>query len=91
VEATGEPLSHGVSQTGGRLTVGEGVAEYMVRRAVPGTYAVKISCKADSTFRIAVHSDWGRENQKTLRMTRLVEAGSKETVAEVEFEFAAAR
>ncbi len=89
VEATGEPLSQGVSPTGGRLTVGEGVAEYMIRRAVPGTYAVRISCKADTTFRIAVHSDWGRDKQKTLRMTRLVEAVGKETVAEVEFEFAA--
>jgi hypothetical protein len=89
VEATGEPLSQGVSPTGGRLTVGEGVAEYMIRRAVPGTYAVRISCKTDTTFRIAVHSNWGRENQKTLRMTRLVDGVGKETVAEVEFEFAA--
>lgn len=89
VEATGEPLSYGVSPTGGRLTAGEGVAEYMIRRAVPGTYTVKISCKADTTFRIAVHSHWGREKQKTLRTTRLVEAGKKEAVAEVEFEFAA--
>jgi hypothetical protein len=89
VEATGEPLSQGVSPTGGRLTVGEGVAEYMIRRAVPGTYAVRISCKTDTTFRIAVHSNWGREARKTLRMTRLVDAAGKETVAEVEFEFAA--
>lgn len=89
VEATGEPLSQGVSPTGGRLTVGEGVAEYMIRRAVPGTYAVRISCKTDTTFRIAVHSNWGRETQKTLRMTRLVDGVGKETVAEVEFEFAA--
>jgi hypothetical protein len=90
VDSTGHPLRFdGVSPTGGRLTVGEGVAEYMIRRAVPGTYAVRISCKTDTTFRIAVHSNWGREKQKTLRMTRLVDAVGKETVAEVEFEFAA--
>ena len=89
VEATGEPLSQGVSPTGGRLTVAEGVAEYMIRRAVPGTYALRISCKTDTTFRIAVHRDWGRKTQKTQRMTRLVEAVGKETVVEVDFEFAA--
>ena len=92
VESTGHPLRFdGVSPTGGRLTDGEGLAEYMIRRAVPGTYAVRISCKTDTTFRIAVHSNWGRETQKTLRMTRLVDSVGKETVAEVEFEFAAGK
>lgn len=90
VDSTGHALRFdGVSPTGGRLTLGEGLAEYMIRRAVPGNYAVRVSCKADTTFRIAVHTDWGRETQKTLRMTRLVDAVGKETVAEVEFEFVA--
>jgi hypothetical protein len=92
VDSTGHALRFdGVSPTGGRLTLAEGLAEYMIRRAVPGTYAVRISSKADTTVRIAVHTDWGRKDQKTVRTTRLVDAVGKETVAEVEFEFAAGR
>ena len=90
VEPTGAIVSGWkISPTGGRLTKAEGLAEYLVRRAVPGTYRVKLSSKLDTSFRIAIHTDWGRDSQKTVRMTRLVEAGEPEMVAELEFEFAA--
>ncbi|WP_193210624.1 VIT domain-containing protein [Luteolibacter marinus] len=91
IEPGGEPVSGWrVSPTGGRLTRTQGLADYMIRRAVPGTYLVRVSCPVESSFRIAMHRDWGRASQKTVRLTRLVEANQKETVAELEFEFAGA-
>lgn len=79
------------SATGGILTKADGVAEYMIHQAVPGVYSVRISSKVDSTFRISLHTNWGRENQKTVRVTRLIEADRKKTVAELEFDFVPSR
>jgi len=40
--------------TGELLTFGDGVAEYMVRRAIPGTYTIRFRSRADMTLRLAV-------------------------------------
>ena len=43
------------------------------------------------TYRVALHTDWGREGQRTVRATRWGKAGEKEEVAELEFAFRPAR
>jgi hypothetical protein len=75
------------SPTGGRVTAAEGLAEFAIRRAVPGMYRLRVSSTVDQTFRVAVHSGWGGMRPETLWMTRLVEAGGEETVAEIDFKF----
>jgi len=87
-EPTGETLSSGQSSTGGIVTSEDGVTEFILRRAVPGTYTVKCFAVSDTTLRIALHTDWGRPEQTSLRVTRFV-TGSKEAqgVATLEFTF----
>ena len=75
------------SPIGGRLTAAPGLAEFVIRRALPGSYRVRITSGTDTTYRIAMHTDWGRESQKTVRTTRWVEAGQRELVAEMDFAF----
>ncbi|MCW1924537.1 VIT domain-containing protein [Luteolibacter arcticus] len=91
VDPTGMRLiTWGASPIGGRLVAAPGVAEFVIRRGVPGVYRVKIYSKSDATFRVALHTDWGREEQKTVRSTCWIEGGERDEVAELEFKFRAA-
>jgi hypothetical protein len=87
IDPTGHPVRYYTSPTGGKVTRDKGLAEFAIRRAVPGTYRLKVDSPGGTTFRIALHTDWGSEHQKTVRTTRWVEGGEKEEVAELDFAF----
>lgn len=74
-------------RTGGRVTRGPGVWEFMDRDAEPGIYRLRLKSEVDASFRIALHLDWGREGGKTEWLTRFVAAGEEVELAELEFEF----
>ena len=57
------------SPHGGRFTASRGVAEYMIRRAVPGKYRIECRTSAPTTVRLSIHQDWGRPNQTTRTLT----------------------
>ncbi|MCW1885667.1 VIT domain-containing protein [Luteolibacter flavescens] len=75
------------SPIGGRLTSGPGIAEFAIRRAVPGRYQVRVLSENGTTYRIAIYKDWGRDSQKTERITKWVGPGEQEVVSDLEFEF----
>lgn len=55
--------------SGGRVEESRGVAEYMIRRAVPGKYRIEVRTSAPTTVRLSIHQDWGRPNQTTRTLT----------------------
>ncbi len=75
------------SPIGGRLNSASGIAEFVIRRVVPGRYRVRLVNGIGTTYRITLHTDWGRDTQKTVRTTKWVEAGRRGFVAEMQFEF----
>jgi hypothetical protein len=88
VEPTGYMLfREAPSPTGGRITKASGISEYMIRHAVPGIYTLRISSRVETTVRVAIYTNWGRESEKVVRVTKLVEPGKPVMVAEALFEF----
>jgi len=83
----GTTLSWQISPIGGRLISAPGIAEFAIREAAPGSYRVRITAPADTTYRIAIHTNWGKESQQTVRTTRWVQFGSREIIGGTEFEF----
>jgi hypothetical protein len=58
------------------------VAEYMIRRAVPGKYNIECRTNTPTTVRLTIYKDWGRPNQTTRTLTFFSEA-----TAELDFPF----
>lgn len=90
IEPTGLVVNrYGESLTGGRMASGEGAAEFMVRRALPGDYKLNLANVARVTYQVEVFLKWGSENETRRMFTisgdgkgRMMEAGV------VEFGFA---
>jgi hypothetical protein len=76
------------SPSGGRIIGADGVREYMIRRAVPGIHRIACSSDGPVTVRAAIHTNWGRPDQKSKVVTLLLDSDKLHEIAEVEFEFA---
>ncbi|MCX6873593.1 MAG: VIT domain-containing protein [Verrucomicrobia bacterium] len=61
------------SPSGGHITTAPGVAEYMIRRAVPGLYRVTCTPAGPTTIRAILYTNWGRKNQTTKTITLLLD------------------
>lgn len=87
MEPTGSTARNGALPTvcGGRLEAASGVAEYMIRQAIPGRYRLTCRAARPVTLRIAIHTHWGRPNQHTRILTRWLEPGDDGITAEFEF------
>lgn len=70
------------SPYGGNFTDSRGVAEYMIRSAVPGKYAIHCHTNDPNTVRLTIHQDWGRPTQTTRTITFLSDSTIAESVAE---------
>jgi len=77
--------SYPISPCGGRLTGDGGIDEYMVRRAMPGTYAVRGIARRATTVRVVIHLRWGSDEAETRTVTRLLAPGTRTPLAELEF------
>lgn len=75
------------SPCGGRVSGSSGVAEYMIRHAVPGNYQISCISSRPTTVRLAIHTGWGRADQKTKVLTRWLDGGMAQPLGEVEFGF----
>jgi hypothetical protein len=90
LDPLGDPVSlHSpTSPTGGRLTAAPGLAEFIIRRAIPGTYTIRAKSETDATLRIAIHSGWGTPEQKTTRTTVQIDPFAvSTTLGSIDFEF----
>ena len=74
------------SVAGGRLKIAPGMSEYMLRRALPGTYSVKCSSSVPMTVRVVFYQDWGRENETRKEVTVWL-PGTREAIDLAEYEF----
>jgi hypothetical protein len=81
--------SDATSLTGGRLRNGNGVAEFMVSRALPGDYRIELSNLARGTYQVEIFLRWGGDGE-TRRMYTLFSDGKGEMMdaGSVEFDFA---
>jgi hypothetical protein len=77
----------GPSAIGGDVTAAGGIREYMIRHAVPGVYQISCSSRLPTTVRCAIHTDWGRPNQRTRVVTAWLERDKTLDLGEVRFEF----
>jgi hypothetical protein len=77
------------SPNGGRMTGTGGVAEYMIRRAVPGNYQITWASTRPATVRAVIHTHWGLPNQKSKVVTATLDTNNICQIGEVEFEFEA--
>ena len=75
------------SQFGGRITGANGVREYMIRHAVPGTYQIRCSAAQTTTVRAVIHTHWGGKNQQTKVVTQWLEPQKLQQLGEIQFEF----
>lgn len=75
IDPLGDPVSlhTPTSPTGGLLTHTHGLAEFTIRRAVPGTYTLRAKSPVTTTLRIAIHTHWNHPTQKTLHHTHLLD------------------
>lgn len=73
------------SVCGGVLTTGGGLAEYLNRQALPGSYVIKCRVDRPTTVRVAVHTRWGTPQQQTTITTHWLEAGEYQTIVETDF------
>lgn len=55
--------SNDVSLTGGRSVSGKGVAEFMIRRAMPGDYRLELANLARGTYQVEIFLNWCRPNE----------------------------
>jgi len=78
------------SPSGGRVGSSRGVSEYMIRRAVPGTYRIECATDVPTTVRLTIHTDWSRPNQTTRVLTLFPDTAEPRAIADVEFGFRAA-
>jgi hypothetical protein len=69
----------GTSLTGGRLVQGNGVAEFMLRHAIPGDYRLGFDNATMGTCQIEVFLNWGKENE-TRRMFTLAGDGKSQLI-----------
>ncbi|WP_159434702.1 VIT domain-containing protein [Rubritalea squalenifaciens] len=52
-----------VSETGGWCAAQNGLADYMVRKAMPGSYRLELGSSQPATYLVQVYTHWGRENE----------------------------
>jgi hypothetical protein len=78
------------SPTGGRVAGSNDVREYMIRRAVPGTYAIRCGSDTPTTVRAVIYTNWGRSSQTSRVVTLMLDSDKLRRLAELEFEFRAA-
>jgi hypothetical protein len=77
-EPTGQVIAGSwTSETGGRVTTGEGVAEFMVRRAMPGDYKLELANLAVGTHQVEVFLKWGSEEETRQMFTISGDGGSR--------------
>lgn len=94
IDPLGDPVSlrRSTSPTGGHLTAAPGLAEFIIRRAVPGTYTLRATSKHEATFRIALHTRWGTPQQETTLRTVLMQPTLEPTtLGSVDFAFTPAK
>lgn len=75
------------SPCGGRLKGDGGIHEYMIRRAMPGTYAIRGFARHPTTVRVVVHLRWGSDKAETRTVTRLLDPHNRTKLAEIDFKF----
>lgn len=75
-----------ISLTGGRVKQYAGVSEYVQRHAIPGTYKLQLSNRAETTYQVEVFLNWGKENQ-TRKIYTLSADGSGGMIDGGEVEF----
>ncbi len=69
-EPSGETLMwSGTTLTGARLEPGAGVAEFMVRRALPGDYTIQLSNMARATCQVEIFLHWGSDKETRQMVT----------------------
>gem|GEM_PF-2149100 len=59
----------------------------MIRWSAPGTYRVECASGVPMTFRLSIHTNWGRQDQTTRTVTLFTASKEPSTIAEVDFEF----
>ena len=72
---------------GGRIATAPNVREYMIRRAVPGTYQIHCDSTRPTTIRAVIHTHWGRPNHTCKVVTMLLGNPAGLNLGEVMFEF----
>ncbi len=68
--------SNDISLTGGRSVSGKGVAEFMIRRAMPGDYRLELANLAGGTYQVEIFLNWCRPNETRQMFT--LSGGGKE-------------
>lgn len=71
-----------ISSTGGRMVSGDGVAEFMIRRAMPGEYRLQLANVDRGVYQMEIFLNWGRANETRRMFTisgdgkgRMIDAG----------------
>lgn len=77
------------SPFGGTISTSGGRREYMIRRAVPGTYQITCASDHPATVRLVLHTRWGHPDQQSKVVTLLLDSDRLQQVGEIEFEFRA--
>ncbi len=77
------------SPSGGRVSASGGVREYMIRRAVPGTYQIFCASDHPATVRVVIHTRWGRPDQKSKVVTLLLNSDGTLQAGEIDIDFQA--
>jgi len=68
---------------------GPGIAEYMVRDAMPGTYAITCRCREPRVVRMQLYRNWGREDVSCVEKVVVLAGEHREVrLAEYEMDFA---
>ncbi|MBK1831690.1 hypothetical protein JIN77_13220 [Verrucomicrobiaceae bacterium R5-34] len=67
------------SRQGGKISVYPGMHEYMLKRAMPGTYTIKCNARQPVTVQVALYSHWGKPEQSCQWSTILL--GREDTTA----------
>ncbi len=52
-----------IGLTGGRSDSGKGVAEFMIRRAMPGNYRLELANSAGGVYQVEIFLNWSRPNE----------------------------
>ena len=89
VEPGGQPCSifSSPSLFGGRITGANGVREYMIRHAMPGTYQIRCATTRPTTVRTVIHTHWGRKDQQTKVVTLWLDPDMFLQIGEIQYEF----
>jgi hypothetical protein len=72
-----------VSPCGGHFVNAAGVAEYLIRRAMPGTYRIRLHGAPGTTVRVTLFTEWGRAAQQAATRTLFLEGSGQAMIEHI--------